>query len=195
MRRGPVPELVPGNFPNIGPYESLEYGFMFRLKFAPTFSRQRAELLAETSVPPIPIPQSVEECLAGFHSAEHAGRGGRWKLWKETIRVVRPLLHKAAVLSLLASGFAAGSTLAAMQILKSGQDLQSMWAFSVIFFAMNLAAQIGIYHSGRLRCWVGMGAEAHLVSRIAHKLLHLSAAAAARIVSRRLGHEAWYSTH
>jgi hypothetical protein len=68
------------------------------------------------------------------------------------IRVVRPLLFKAALISLLSSGCAAGSTLAAMQILKTGQDLYSMWFFSLIF-AMNLAAQIGIYNSGRLRCW------------------------------------------
>jgi len=159
---------------------------MFRLKFAPTFSRQRDALLAETSIPPIAIPQSVEESLAGFRSVERAGASGRWTLWLETIRIVRPLLYKAALISLLASSCAAGSTLAAMQILKTGQNLQSMWIFSLIFFAMNLAAQIGIYHSGRLRCWVGMGAEAHLVARIAQKLLHLSAAAAARQSSGNL---------
>ena len=159
---------------------------MFQLKFAPTFSRQREALLAESSVPPLAIPPSVEESLAGFRAATLAGARGRWTLWMETIRIVRPLLYKAAVISLLASGCAAGSTLAAMQILKPGQDLQSMWVFCLIFFAMNLAAQIGIYHSGRLRCWVGMGAEAHLVARIAQKLLHLSAAAAARQSSGNL---------
>ena len=82
----------------------------------------------------------------------------------ETIRVVRPLLLKAAVISLLSSACAAASTLAAMQILKTGQDLRSMWTFSVIFFLMNLAAQIGVYNSGRLRCWVGLATESHLVA-------------------------------
>jgi ABC-type multidrug transport system fused ATPase/permease subunit len=159
---------------------------MFQLKFAPSFYRQREALLAENAVPPIAIPQSIEECLAGFHSLEACGRPGRWRLWMETIRVVRPLLLKAALISLLSSACAAASTLAAMQILKTGQDLHTMWAFSVIFFLMNLTAQIGIYNSGRLRCWVGLGTESHLVARISQKLLRLSSAAAARQSSGNL---------
>ena len=159
---------------------------MFQLKFAPTFSRQREALLAETAVPHMAIPQRVEECLAGFHQLEASGRPGPWMLWMETIRVVRPLLFKAAVISLLSSGCAAGSTLAAMQILKTGQDLGSMWTFSLIFFVMNLAAQIGVYNSGRLRCWVGLGTESHLVARISQKLLRLSSAAATRQSSGNL---------
>ena len=157
---------------------------MFRLKFAPTFSRQRASLLTETAVPRVAIPQSVEECLAGFRisqpSSPQSLRSGRWLLWMETIRVVKPLLIKAALLSLISSGCAAGSTLAAMQILKTGQNLQSMWVYSLLFFAMNISAQIAIYSSGRIRCWVGLGSEAHLVARISHKLLRLSSAAASR---------------
>jgi ABC-type multidrug transport system fused ATPase/permease subunit len=159
---------------------------MFQLKFAPVFSRQREALLAEAAVPHIAIPQSVEECLAGFHRLETAGKLGRWRLWMETIQVVRPLLLKTGLISLLSSGCAAGSTLAAMQILKTGQDLRSMWMFSLIFFGMNLASQIGIYNSGRLRCWVGLGAESHLVAKISQKLLHLSSAAAARQSSGNL---------
>jgi ATP-binding cassette, subfamily B, multidrug efflux pump len=163
---------------------------MFRLKFAPTFSRQRLALLAETAVPRLAIPQSVEECLAGFRTSrppsQPLARSGRWLLWMETIRVVRPLLVRASFLSLLSSGCAAGSTLAAMQILKTGQSLQSMWVYSLLFFAMNLSAQIAIYNSGRLRCWVGLGSEAHLVGRISHKLLQLSSAAASRQSSGNL---------
>lgn len=159
---------------------------MFQLKFAPTFSRQREALAAETSVPLVPIPQSVEDCLSGFDRMEPPKGRGRWILWMETIRTVRPLLIRAGLLSLLASVCAAGSTLAAMQILKAGQDLHSMWIFSLIFFAMNLTAQIGIYNSGRLRCWVGLGTESHLVARISQKLLHLSSAAAARQSSGNL---------
>jgi ATP-binding cassette subfamily B protein len=104
----------------------------------------------------------------------------------ETIRIVRPLLLKAALISLVSSGCAAGSTLAAMQILKTGQDLHSMWFFSLVFFVMNVTAQIGIYNSGRLRLWVGLGTESHLVARISQKLLRLSSAAAARQSSGNL---------
>jgi ATP-binding cassette subfamily B protein len=159
---------------------------MFQLKFAPTFSRQREALLAEAAVPHIAIPQSIEECLAGFDRLEAHARPGRWMLWMETMRVVRPLLIKAGLISLLSSGCAAGSTLAAMQILKTGQDLHSMWIFSLIFFVMNVAAQIGIYNSGRLRLWVGLGTESHLVARISQKLLRLNSAAAARQSSGNL---------
>ena len=159
---------------------------MFQLKFSPRFSRQREALLAETAVPRIAIPQSVEECLAGFQRTEVSGRPGSWMLWVETIRVVRPLLFKAALISLISSGCAAGSTLAAMQILKTGQALHSMLFFSLLFFLMNLASQIGIYNSGRLRCWVGLGTESHLVARISQKLLRLSSAAAVRQSSGNL---------
>jgi len=159
---------------------------MFQLKFTPTFSRQREALLAETAVPRIAIPQSVEECLAGFHTLKSGEAKGNLRLWIETIRAVHPLLIKTALISLLSSVCAGGSTLAAMQILETGQNLQSMWVFSFIFFAMNLTAQVGIYISGQLRRWVGLGAESHLVARISRKLLNLSSAAAARQSSGNL---------
>lgn len=159
---------------------------MFRLKFTPNFSRQKDALLAETAIPTVAIPQSVEECLAGFRNTEPLRGRGRWTLWMESIRVVRPLLYRSTGLCLLATACAATSTLAGMQILKSGQTLHAMWMYALVFLAMNSAAQVWGFFGGRLRCWVGLGSEAHLASLISRKLLLLSAVAAARQSSGNL---------
>jgi ABC-type multidrug transport system fused ATPase/permease subunit len=90
------------------------------------------------------------------------------------------------VISLISSACAATSTLAAMQILKPGQSLRAMWLFSLLFFTMSCSSQSVIVFTSRLRSWVGLGAEAFLVSLISKKLLRLSAVAAARQSSGNL---------
>src|SRR5262245_28478766 len=123
----------------------LFWGVMFRLKFTPDFRNQRDALLAQTTTPAIDLPESIQQSLEGFSdgSPNIVRSGGR--LWFESIRAVRPLLWKAAAISLLASICAASSTLAAMQLLRTERDLSSMWMLSIVYFLMNCLSQFAIY--------------------------------------------------
>lgn len=161
---------------------------MFELRFAPTFARQRDALLAQGTVPPLPIPVSVEERLTAIVHGDAAPTppAAAWPLWRDSLRPLRPLLFRSSALALLASACTAASALAAMQILRPDQALARLWGLSLVFFVMNCAAQIGTYWSGRARIWVGIGIEAHLVGVISRKLLRLSAAAAAQQSSGNL---------
>jgi ABC-type multidrug transport system fused ATPase/permease subunit len=159
---------------------------MFQLKFTPDFGRQTETLLRQKTIPEVSLPQSMNQCLLGFSDVNSHELQADGTLWQESFRAVRPLVFKAALIALFSSACAASSTLAAMQLLKANHDLQSMWIFSIVYFAMNCMAQVAIFYSGRLRCWVGLGVEAHLVSRISRKLLRLNAAAAARQSSGNL---------
>ena len=158
----------------------------FQLKLAPVFRRQRKALLTQNDVPPTPLPASVEESLSGFHRTESTRGLGEGRLWRESLRAVRPLFFKAAAISLVSSAGAAAATLAATQILKPAQTLQFMWMTAVLYCGMNVMAHTGTLFSGRLRCWIGLGTEAHLVSLISRKLLRLSSLAAARQSSGNL---------
>lgn len=161
---------------------------MFRLSFAPTFARQRDALLAQRTVPPVAIPPRVEEQLASIAHGDAARTptGAAWPLWRESLRPLQPLLLRSSALALIASACTSVSTLAAMQILRPGQTLGQLWTLSLVFCAMNCAAQVGTYWSGRVRIWISMGIEAHLVGLISRKLLRLSAVAAARQSSGNL---------
>jgi ABC-type multidrug transport system fused ATPase/permease subunit len=159
---------------------------MFRLKFLPTFALQKNALLKESDTPVLDVPPSVEQCLAGFHDAAPVRGFTKWTLWRDSIRSIQELLIKASLISVASSTCAAASTLAAMQILKTGQDLRSMWIFSLVFFAMSCTSQAVIVFTSRLRTWVGLGAEAFLVGLISKKLLRLSSVAAARQSSGNL---------
>ena len=156
---------------------------MFQLRFTPDFARQKDSLLRQRTIPAVPIPSHLRDDLFGLH---HSDSAASENLWLESVRVVRPLLYKVAVISLFSSACAALSTLAAMRLLRTGLDMRSMWMLSAIYFAMNCGAQFAIYHAGRLRCWVGLGVESHLVGLISRKLLRLSAVAAARQSSGNL---------
>jgi ABC-type multidrug transport system fused ATPase/permease subunit len=153
---------------------------MFRLGFGPAFARQKEALLAEKAIPSVLLPPVVEQCLSMFGAAEMPGKAGARALWRESIRAIRPLLLKATLISFLSSLFAAASTLAATQILQAGPDLRLMLILSFVYFLMSCLTQIAVFQSGKLRCWVGLGVETHLVSLVSRKLLRLSAAAAAR---------------
>lgn len=159
---------------------------MFQLRFLPLFAHQKKSLLAERDIPFIPIPPSVEACLSGFAEPARVSGLTPGRLWLESFRAVKPMLMKAAAISLLSSACAACSTLAAMRFLKEGSDLRLMWLLSLTYFVMNATAQICIFQSGRLRNWIGLGVEAELVRRISTKLLRLSAAAAGRQSSGNL---------
>ena len=158
----------------------------FRLRMAPIFSRQRETLLAQSEAPTVPMPPSMEETLARFSGTESTRGISEGQLWLKSMRAVKPLFLRTAAISLFSSACAAASTLAATQILKPGQNLRSMWAYALLYFAMGCLAQIGILYSGRLRIWIGLGAETALVSLISRKLLRLSAVAAARQSSGNL---------
>jgi ATP-binding cassette, subfamily B, multidrug efflux pump len=159
---------------------------MFQLRFTPDFARQKKALLAENVIPRVSLPDSIKTCLASFTEPNPIAAPTPGKVWLESMRAVKPMLFKAALIALAASTCAAISTLAAMQLLRASENLQLMWLLSAIYFAMNATAQVWTYHSGRLRCWVSLGAESHLVSLISRKLLHLSAVAAARQSSGNL---------
>lgn len=161
---------------------------MFELSFAPTFARQRDALLAQGTVPPVPIPPSVEDRLAaiGHDDAARTPDAAPWPLWRDSLGPVRHLLVRSSALALIASACTSVSTLAAMQILRPGQPLERLWTLSLLFFAMNCAAQVGTYWSGRVRIWISMGIEAHLVGLISRKLLRLSAVATGRQSSGNL---------
>jgi ATP-binding cassette subfamily B multidrug efflux pump len=159
---------------------------MFQLKFTPDFARQKKALLAESAIPTVAIPETIDACLSEFSDLGPVLEVTPGQLWLESIRPVKAMLFRAVLISMCSSGFAALSTLAAMQLLKSGQSLRLMWMLSAVYFAMNAMTQVSSYHSGRLRCWVGLGSESHLVSLISRKLLRLSAVAAARQSSGNL---------
>lgn len=159
---------------------------MFELRFAPTFARQRDALLAQSTVPPVPIPRSVEERLAAIAQDADRTPAAAWPLWRDSLRPFRQLLIRSSAFALLASACTSASTLAAMQILPPGQTRGQLWTLSLVFFAMNCAAQGSTYVSGRARLWISMGIEAHLVGVISRKLLRLSATAAARQSSGNL---------
>jgi ATP-binding cassette subfamily B protein len=159
---------------------------MFQLKFTPDFARQKEALLAQETVPVISLPQIIQDSLASFSHRHAVPALTSRTLWLESVRAIKPMLLKAALISLLSSVCAALSTLAAMQLLKVGQAIESMWMFAAIYFAMNCLAQTCIFQSGRLRCWVGLGVESHLVSLISRKLLRLSAVAVSRQSSGNL---------
>jgi ATP-binding cassette subfamily B protein len=159
---------------------------MFKLRFTPDFRCQRDALLAQKTAPHIALPKSVEDCFAQFSTANGRKIRSQGHLWLEAMNAVRPLLWRAGGISLISSGCAAASTLAAMQLLSKGRDLSSMWLLSLIYFLMNCLAQVAIFNSGRIRCWVGLGVETHLVGLISMKLVRLSAAAAMRQSSGNL---------
>src|SRR5215204_499226 len=105
----------------------------FELKLAPSFRRQRKALLAQDEVPATPLPASVEESLLGFHETASTRGLSEGRLWRESLRAVRPLFLRAAAISLVSSAGAAAATLAATQILRPAQTLQSMWMFAVLY--------------------------------------------------------------
>jgi ABC-type multidrug transport system fused ATPase/permease subunit len=158
---------------------------MFKLRFAPYFAQQKKELLAQKEVPHIQLPESVKFSLLSM--ADLAGKLGNpplsspwtaYRLWWESMRAVRPLLLKASWIALLCASAAATSTLAAMQILKTGQTIPHLCGLAGIYFLMNCLNQVGAYHNGRIRVWVALAAETYLVSLIARKLIQLSSSAA-----------------
>ncbi len=161
---------------------------MFSLRFAPSFARQRDALLAQATVPPVPIPLCVDERLTAIAHGDSARTppAAAWPLWRDSLRPLRPLLLRSSALALLASACTAVSALAAMQILTPGQTLGQLWTLALAFYVMNCAAQVATYWSGRARIWISMGIEAHLVGVISRKLLRLSATAAARQSSGNL---------
>ena len=130
---------------------------MFRLRFTPDFARQKEFLVAENTVPAVPLPLPVQESLSNFARLDSSAdavqtRHGRLLtagvLWLDSIRSVQPIVIKAALISLFSSACAACSALAAMQILKTGQDLRSMLVLCADDFSMNCMAQISIFNSG-----------------------------------------------
>ncbi len=152
---------------------------MFVLRFWPSFSRQRIALLREKTLPPIAVPEIVENCIATLERTDFDTRGlSVGKLWSSSLRVTRPLLLRTAGAALLASVSAACATLAGMEILKSGTDLRRGLLFAGAYFGMNILSQAGRLHSERLRSWVGLGGEAHLAGLVAQKLVRLSPRAA-----------------
>ncbi|MFN7915165.1 MAG: ABC transporter ATP-binding protein [Vicinamibacterales bacterium] len=161
---------------------------MFELKFAPTFARQRAALLAQATVPPVAIPPVVEARLSAIAHGDgtRTPATGAWPLWRDALRPLRALLARSAALALLAAACTSVSTLAAMQILEPGHTLGYLWGLALVFFAMNCLAQVGTFWGGRVRIWISMGIEAHLVGLISRKLLRLSTTAAARQSSGNL---------
>src|SRR5437588_525593 len=95
---------------------------MFRSRLTPDFARQRAELLAESRVPDIRLPPSVEACVASIASADRPERGlTEARLWLAMIRLIRPLIWRAALVSFLAASCAACSTLIGMSILRGSE--------------------------------------------------------------------------
>jgi ABC-type multidrug transport system fused ATPase/permease subunit len=159
---------------------------MFQLKFTPDFASQADALLAEDSTPNVAPPLEIENSLAGVDSSHPAEATTTRNLWMESLRAVRPMLLKAAALSLASSSCIALSTIAAMRLLQAGQDRGLMWMMSAVYFGLNVLAQAATFRSGLQRRWVSVGVESHLVSRISAKLLRLSAAASARQSSGNL---------
>jgi ABC-type multidrug transport system fused ATPase/permease subunit len=159
---------------------------MFKLRFSPDFARQKRALLAQSSIPHLDFPASVERCLAFMISDPDAVELGalrtprQGRIWWACLRAMRPLLFKAAAISFLASGCAALASLVGMLILQEGQGLGRLIFLSLVFFGMNSFTQGANYQSGRLRAWVGLGTESYLAGLISRKLLNLSAVSAAR---------------
>ena len=71
---------------------------MFELKFTPDFARQRSALIAQDSIPMLPLPQSIEDSLAGFSNLNPVAALSSKTLWLESIRAVRPMVFKAALI-------------------------------------------------------------------------------------------------
>lgn len=162
---------------------------MFDLKLSPDFSRKRKELLAQTAVPPVWLPRGVELCLESISKPERRGSpepNSVLALWLDCVRAMRPMLIQAAGIALLASFCAALASLAAMQILKTRHGLEALLLYSLAYFSMNCLSQLAILASGRLRAWVSMGAESHLVGLISGKLVRMSSLSAARQSSGNL---------
>jgi ATP-binding cassette subfamily B protein len=159
---------------------------MFQPRFLPDFARQKQALLREHAPPQLAMPDAVARTLSSFALAADPVPAGAWQLWAAILRAVKPMIYRAALLSFASSVCSAAATLMAMVILQAQATLQTLWLFALLYFACGFLAQFAIFRSGRLRCWVSLGAESHLVRLISAKLLSLSALAAARQTSGNL---------
>lgn len=160
---------------------------MFALRFSPSFSKQRQALLAEKSIPALELPETVAQCVDSIRVAQPIGESSgparrvtSGLLWKNCLRAMKPLLIRTLFFALLASLAASLSSLAGMQILEKSATLRTGLAFASLYFFMNVLSQFAMFHSGRLRSWVGLGGEAYLAGLVAQKLVRLSARAAER---------------
>jgi ABC-type multidrug transport system fused ATPase/permease subunit len=113
-------------------------------------------------------------------------QGGERALWRSTLRAVRQLLLRASLLSLLAAAIATGAAFVGMGILRADRSRAAMLGLAGAFLALNLAAQLVTFFSERLRLYVNLGAETHLVGLISAKLLRMSPRRRARHSSGNL---------
>lgn len=168
---------------------------MFTLKFTPDFARQRRRLLAESSVPDVTLPASVEESLARITDTDEGraraqgrapDRASGASLWGECFSAVSPLILRAAGISLVGAVCASASAFAAVRILKSGPMLGPLLLLALAYFALNCLSHFANFQSSRLRTWAGLAVETTLVALVSRKLLRLSSLAAARQSSGNL---------
>jgi ATP-binding cassette subfamily B multidrug efflux pump len=156
----------------------------FNLSLAPAFSRRKRELLATPRVPAVELPPAIEKCLASIELPYEGEPESRTisglRLWLEAARPVRPLLFRAAGLSLISACCASTSALVATRILKINGGFWPMAGFACIYFIMNGLSQVAILNSGRLRGWVGLAVETRLAGLISRKLLRMSSLSFAR---------------
>lgn len=161
---------------------------MYQPRFAPQFRSQKEALLALQRPPEFELPESVEKILSLFnHSSFYqkdlflegkevtAGR-----LWLISFRAIKTLLIKATGIFLVSSMASAISTVVAMHILESSQNLNALLGLSVLYFGMNSFSHWAVYRGGLFRVWIGVAIESYLTGLVSQKILRLSSAAAAR---------------
>lgn len=158
----------------------------FRLRLGPVFARQKRNWLAQKSVPRVALPAEVERALGTITDAGFGSPAGKRSIWLSLLRANGRLLLKAIAAALVMALCAASSTLAAIRILKLEHGLTGMIGLAFLYFGLNCLVQVASYFNGRVRGWVGLVTQAHLVGMISRKLLRLSSTAALKQSSGNL---------
>jgi ABC-type multidrug transport system fused ATPase/permease subunit len=152
---------------------------VFALPWLPHFPKLRRELLALQAAPELALPDELSRGLERVATpdpdalARVRGRG-ELALWRSSLSSVSRLMGLAAIASVLAAGLATLSALVGMELLKGSRPLAQLVLLCLCFFALNIASQCATFASDRLRLYVSLGAETHLVGLIAGKLLRMS---------------------
>lgn len=160
---------------------------MFQLKFTPHFRKQREALLSETKVPDVSLVTELAQALDEITSETSThGKTSSFQLWMKCLRASRPLLTKTFLVASVASIAGTASTLIAVEILKSKNNLSVLLLFAVGYFAMNTLALFASYFNNQLRFWIGLTTETTLVAALSKKLIRLSSESASRQSSGNL---------
>jgi len=148
---------------------------MFQLNFSPRFAKQEKAFLELNQAPALILPGALEEALHQIDSETIRENKFSFRhLWFACLKAGRKIFIKATFSASFASLCGAGSTLIAVNLLKSDTQTNRLLLFAAGYFALNALSQLGNFVTNRLRAELSLTIEATLIALISHKILALS---------------------